>query len=54
MAFYIQEDPPYSIKVINSGKKHRRTTQEQSCFDYAMGLQRSHKLLFHDYHFAVF
>ena len=39
MIFYIQEDPPYSIRVIDSGKKHRRTTQEQTFFDYVMGLQ---------------
>ena len=41
MIFYIQEDPPYSIRVINSGKKHRRTTQEQTFFDYAMGFKRT-------------
>ena len=35
----MQEDPPYSIRVINSGKKHRRTNQEHTFFDYAMGLQ---------------
>ena len=39
MIFNIQEDPPYSIRVINSGKKHRRTNQEHTFFDYAMGLQ---------------
>lgn len=46
MIFYIQEDPPYSIRVINSGKKHRRTAQEQTFFDYAMGFKEPPLIFF--------